>query len=140
VRWWFTTRAPALTELVRQAVEAEDLRRSLLLPPDVFGPHPTTDGGPFHLEGVPLVNFLTAPMYLFDSQDTLDKVHEASLVPITRAAIRIVEGLRGLGAASLRSAESPPRKAPASDLEAVAAALSSRVASLRPSTSRGARA
>jgi hypothetical protein len=86
------------------AVEREDLRRALLLPPDVFGPHPTTDGGPFHLEGVPLVNFLTAPMYLFDSRDTLDKVHEASLVPITRAMIRILEGLRGLGPASLRSA------------------------------------
>src|SRR5208283_42850 len=51
----------------------------------VFGPSPTTDGGPFHLAGVPLVNFLTAPFYLFDAIDTLDKIHRPSLVPVTPA-------------------------------------------------------
>src|SRR5262249_59789166 len=80
-RWWFTSRLPRLEDVVRHAIEAEDLMRSLVLPPDVFGPHPTTDGGPFHLEGVPLVNFLTAPFYLFDAMDTLDKIHRPSLVP-----------------------------------------------------------
>jgi hypothetical protein len=90
VRWWFTSRIPHLVDDVMDALRAEDLGRSLVVPPDVFGPSPTTDGGFFHLEGVPLVNFLTAPMYLFDSQDTMDKIHEASLVPVTRAAIRIV--------------------------------------------------
>jgi hypothetical protein len=107
VRWWFTSRIAALEELVERALVAEDLRRSLVLPPDVFGPAPTTDGGPFHLEGVPLVNFLTAPMYLFDSQDTLDKVHQASLVPLTRASVRIIEGLRGKTAAGLRAGVRP---------------------------------
>jgi hypothetical protein len=72
VRWWFTTQEPGVERAVQQALEAEDLRRSLVLPPDAFGPVPTTDGGIFHLEGVPLVNFLTAPMYLFDSADTID--------------------------------------------------------------------
>ena len=33
------------------AIEAEDLRRSFILRPDVFGPKPTTDGADFHLGG-----------------------------------------------------------------------------------------
>jgi hypothetical protein len=103
VRWWFTSRNDRLIGAVEDAIRAEDLRRSLIMPPDVFGPHPTTDGGFFHLENVPLVNFLTAPMYLFDSRDTIDKIHEASLEPVTRAAIRIINSTRGVTAAQLRS-------------------------------------
>lgn len=103
VRWWFTSRNDTLVHAVEDALRAEDLRRSLIVPPDVFGPHPTTDGGFFHLQGVPLVNFLTAPMYLFDSQDTVDKIHDASLEPVTRAAIRIIASARGISAASMRA-------------------------------------
>ena len=103
VRWWFTSRELGLEEAVQSALEAEDLGRSFVLPPDVFGPQPTTDGGFFHLAGVPLVNFLTAPMYLFDSADTLDKVHVDSLEPVGRATVRIVESLRGRTATDLRA-------------------------------------
>jgi peptidase M28-like protein len=102
-RWWFTTSVPHLEATVRGAIESEGLGRSLLLRPDVFGPHPTTDGGFFHLEGVPLVNYLTAPFYLFDAMDTLDKIHRASLVPVTRAAVRIIESTSGVSAAAMRS-------------------------------------
>ena len=31
--------------------------------------------GSFTWQGVPLVNYLTAPFYLFDAMDTLDKIH-----------------------------------------------------------------
>jgi hypothetical protein len=101
-RWWFTTRINRLEAAVRSAIEAEDLRRSFILRPDVFGPKPTTDGADFHLAGVPLVNFLTAPFYLFDEMDTLDKIHRPTLVPLTRAAIRIVESTAGVSAAGMR--------------------------------------
>ena len=47
--------------------------------PTALAPFPTTDGGPFHLENVPLVNYLTAPFYLFDPMDNVDKIHAASL-------------------------------------------------------------
>jgi hypothetical protein len=46
-RWWFTSRIARLEAAVRSAIEAEDMRRSLLLPPTAFGPRPTTDGGDF---------------------------------------------------------------------------------------------
>jgi hypothetical protein len=103
VRWWFTSRSDTLVDAVEDALRHEDLRRSLVVPPDVFGPHPTTDGGFFHLHGVPLVNFLTAPMYLFDAQDTPDKIHEASLEPVTRAAVRIIASTAGKSADAMRA-------------------------------------
>jgi hypothetical protein len=103
-RWWFTSRIPRLEQAVRDALEAERLVRSLVLKPDTFGPHPTTDGGLFHLEGVPLVNYLTAPFYLFDAMDTLDKIHRPSLVPVTRATIRLIDATAGVSATAMRTA------------------------------------
>ena len=93
VRWWFVTEQDALQRSVHDALQAEDLRRSLLFKPDVFFPEPPTDGAFFHSAGVPLVHYLTAPMYLFDSQDTIDKIHVDSLEPVTRAVIRIIDSL-----------------------------------------------
>jgi hypothetical protein len=101
-RWWFTSRIPRLENAVQSAIEAEDLRRSLIMPPTVFGPQPTTDAAAFYTAGVPIVNFLAAPFYLFDSMDTIDKIHRPSLVPVTRAAIRIVASTSGVSAAAMR--------------------------------------
>ena len=104
VGWWFTSRSSSLIATVLEALAAEDVRRSLIMPPDVFAEFPTTDGGFFHLYGVPLVQFLEAPMYLFDSQDTRDKIHDASLEPVTRAAIRILASTAGKSAVDMRAA------------------------------------
>jgi hypothetical protein len=102
-RWWFTTRITQLEQSVRSAIEAERLNRSLILRPDTFGEKPTTDGADFHLAGVPIVHHLAAPFYLFDAMDTMDKIHRPSLVPITRAAIRIIESTAGVSAAAMRA-------------------------------------
>ncbi len=102
-RWWFTTRHPRLESIVEQAIRHEDLRRSLVLPPEVFFDSPPTDGSVFHTEGVPIVQFLTAPMYLFDSQDTLDKIHTDTLVPLTRAVVGMIAATRGASAETFRS-------------------------------------
>jgi hypothetical protein len=102
-RWWFTTCHDRLESIVADAIRAEDLRRSLVLPPDVFFDNPPTDGSAFHAEGVPIVQFLTAPMYLFDSGDTIDKVHTDTLVPLTRAVAGIIGATRGAIADSFRS-------------------------------------
>lgn len=112
VRWWFTSRIGFLEDAVEQALIAEDLRRSWIMQPDGFppgSPAPPTDGAFFHPAGVPIVNFLTAPMYLFDAQDTLDKIHTPSLVPVTRAAIRIINAMQGRSAAEMRAAVRTPQ-------------------------------
>jgi hypothetical protein len=89
---------------VVRALTAEGLDRSLVLAPDAIGPQPPTDGGFYHQAGVPIVNFLTAPCYLFDAMDTLDKIDRAALVPLTRAAARIIGSTRGVSAAAIRAA------------------------------------
>ncbi|MCM6774075.1 M28 family peptidase [Nocardia sp. CDC159] len=93
VRWWFTS--PEFAGVVLDAITAERLRRSLVFAPDAFFPEPPTDGALFHRAGVPLVQFLSAPMYLFDSRDTMDKIDADGLVPLSRAAVRIVASTAG---------------------------------------------
>ena len=105
VRWWFTSRIPRLEAAVREAIEAEDLRRSYILPPTAFREKPTTDAADFYPAGVPIVNYLVAPFYLFDAMDTLDKIHRPSLVPVTRAAIRIINSTAGVSASAMRAGE-----------------------------------
>lgn len=102
-RWFFTSRIERLEAAVYEALVAEDLRRSMLLAPDALGANPPTDGGRFHQHGVPLVQFLAAPSYLFEPADTLDKVDGANLVPLTRAAARIVRSTAGVSAAAMRA-------------------------------------
>jgi hypothetical protein len=113
VRWWFTSEEAQLERTVADALAAEDLRRSMVFRPEIFFEIPPTDGGPLHTAGVPLVNYLTAPMYLFDSCDTLDKVHRPSLVPVTRAVIRIIASTTGRTAAEVRAAVRPSDREPA---------------------------
>lgn len=104
IRWWWTSEITELEDVVEDAIQAEDLRRSLLLPPEALGEMPLTDGAYFYPAGVPLVQYLTAPMYLFDPQDTPDMIHQDSLVSVTRATIRIINGMQNRSASELRAA------------------------------------
>ncbi|HEV7760712.1 MAG TPA: M28 family peptidase [Acidimicrobiales bacterium] len=102
-RWWFTSRNPQLEGIVKAALTAEQVDRSLLLAPNAIGDNPPTDGAFYHREGVPIVQHMAAPWYLFDQRDTLDKVDRSSLVGVTRATIRIVDATRGISAAAMRA-------------------------------------
>lgn len=110
-RWWFVSRIPMLEAAVSEALGAERLWRSMILAPDAIGEQPPTDGGYYHRAGVPIVNFLAAPWYLFDSQDTLDKIDRDHLVPLTRAVIRVVDSTLGVSARGLRNSSATSRDA-----------------------------
>lgn len=45
----------------------------------------------FHERGIPVISLLSAPMYLFHNSDSVDKVHEDSLVPVSRAYTAFVK-------------------------------------------------
>jgi len=102
-RWFFTSRNKDLQSSLKDALLAENLDRSLILAPDVLGRGPTTDGGMYHVLGVPIVNYLTAPFYLFDTLDTPDKIDQAGLEAITRATIRVLQDTAGVSAAQMRA-------------------------------------
>lgn len=102
-RWFFTSRIPELEAAVMAALRAEDLRRSMLVAPTALGARPPTDGGAFADAGVPIVQFLAAPWYLFDAADTMDKVDRSNLVALTRVAARIVASTEGRSATDLRA-------------------------------------
>jgi len=105
VRWWFVSRILPLEQIVEEAIIQENLKRSIFLPPDGFPPgndKPPTDGCFYHPKGVPIISFLTAPPYLFDPADTLDKVHQESFEPLTRAIIRIIHSLKNYSSEELR--------------------------------------
>lgn len=102
-RWFFTSRIARLESAVIEALRAEDLRRSMLVTPTALGANPPTDGGAYYGLGVPIVQFLGAPSYLFDPADTLDKIDRANLVPLTRAVARIIASTAGVGPAAMRA-------------------------------------
>jgi peptidase M28-like protein len=102
-RWFFTSRIPALEEAVQGALVDEELHRSMICAPNAISPQPPTDGAFFHNAGVPVMHFLAAPFYLFDSMDTLDKIDRDHLVPLSRATIRVIESTRGVSAADMRA-------------------------------------
>lgn len=97
--------------LVR-ALVAEDLAGTLVLPAHgPFGTYPPTDGGDFHLAGVPLVNFISPPLYLLNAEDTLDKVEKARLEPTARAVVRVLRDLDRVPLRRLRRVDYPVRAA-----------------------------
>lgn len=105
VRWWFVSRIIPLEDITEDAIIKEDLDRSIFLPPDGLVPGmdgPPTDANSYQPAGVPFISFLTAPPYLFDSADTLDKIHQESFEPLTRAVIRIINSIKGHTAKGLR--------------------------------------
>jgi hypothetical protein len=76
----------------------------MLVAPDALGPNPPTDAAHFHERRVPIVQLLTAPWYLFDAADTIDKVDRQALVPISEATIEIIDSTAGTTAAQMRAA------------------------------------
>jgi len=105
-RFWFTSQSETLMHLVKTAIITERIDRSYIFKPDTFNPEtklPNSDGAFFYKNGVPIVNLVSSPAYLFTSADTLEKVDKGSLVPVTKAVISIINALDGISAAQLRS-------------------------------------
>ncbi len=98
VRWWFTTDRADLRTLVTDALRAEGLERDLVVPAaGFFGAEgPLSDAAPFFWADVPIVSLISAPLYLFDSRDTIDKVDVAGMVDVTAATTRMIEGTGAL--------------------------------------------
>jgi hypothetical protein len=81
----------AMVKTVLESVEKNSVDRVFLLPPEgPLGDYPPTDGGDWYEAGVPLINFISNPVYLLNEEDDLEWVMEARLPKIAGAIADIV--------------------------------------------------
>lgn len=98
----FVTESQPLISIVKEAVIKHDLRRLLMLPTDnPLGGVPT-DGRPFFDENLPVISIASAPFYIYNPIDTIDKLAVEEFEPLTKAFIDIIESLDKISRNDLR--------------------------------------
>lgn len=81
-------------ELATNAVIEHNLVRSAVIPTSVFATGLPADSDHFfRIGGLPIIALVGAPIYLYDSIDTLDKVAKPELENVARAFVDVVDGL-----------------------------------------------
>lgn len=90
----------ALLDLTQKAVELHDYQRSMIFPGSVFAEEITdgipTDADFVYRSGVPVISLLSAPLYLYDIQDTVDKVAVEELKPTALLLADLIDALDGM--------------------------------------------
>ncbi len=87
-----TNTGPRVHEIINAAIE--DLPAIAVVPTDVLPSEELpTDADFFYQAGIPVISFISAPIYLYDQADTLDKVDESQLGPVSVAFAEIIRDL-----------------------------------------------
>ena len=68
-----------LLQITEEEFVRHGMKRTSVLPADVFGEHVLTDADEFYQKGVPIVNLISGPIYLYDNIDTADKIAKEEL-------------------------------------------------------------
>jgi hypothetical protein len=96
----------AMVDTVLASLADNGVDRAFLLPPEgPLGPYPPTDGGDWYQAGVPLVNFISNPVYLLNEEDDFHWVMESRLPRMAGAVAGIVEATEKLGKAEIRAVD-----------------------------------
>jgi hypothetical protein len=90
-----------LVALIAKGIEKWGMDRSLVVDPYLFGPEPPCDSAPFFTAGIPSLNLISGPLYLFDAYDTPDKVREQDLVPVASFLAELIQEVDKLPIADL---------------------------------------
>lgn len=97
----FVSENKKLIALTKQAVLGNDFGRFALLP--TFSPLGVcSDAFYLHKSGVPVVSLISPPLYIYDSEDTLDKVAVDQLNPTASVLIDIVAGADAMPSEEIR--------------------------------------
>ncbi len=102
VRILFMEDNPTLVSLLEAGVKKQGLERMMGVDPYLFGPEPPCDSAPFFTAGIPSVCHISGPLYLFDPQDTIDKVRAVDLPRIHRLFQELIESIDTIPAEELR--------------------------------------
>ena len=101
----------AMVDAVLANLQDNGVDRTFLLPPEgPLGPYPPTDGGDWYPAGVPLVNFISNPVYLLNAEDDFHWVMESRLPKIAGAVAGILEATEKLSKAELAAVDFPAYK------------------------------
>ncbi|MEP9319805.1 M28 family peptidase [Pseudomonas sp. LABIM340] len=88
--------SPSLIDLTSEKVEQHDYRRSMVMSTKLFDDDEglPTDVGPIQLKtGMPVISLISAPVYLYDIADTLDKVAVEELQPTAVLVADLLDSL-----------------------------------------------
>ena len=99
--------SPSFLELTAKHVRAHDYERTMVLDADKFTTDQwgiSTDAGIFNaMGGVPVISLVTAPVYLYDIADTIDKIAVDELQPTAILFKDIIDELDEMPLAALRA-------------------------------------
>ena len=102
LRVLFVDENPRLMALLREGVGRWELERLMAVDPYLFGPEPPCDSAPFFTAGIPSVCHISGPLYLFDPQDTIEKVRSVDLPRVAGLFRELVEAIDTIPADELR--------------------------------------
>jgi len=89
----FVSDVKPLISTVKNAIIKHDLQRAMLMPTDnPLGGVPT-DGRPFFDENLPVISIASAPFYIYNPIDTIEKLAIEEFEPLTKAFIDIIQTL-----------------------------------------------
>lgn len=98
-------------DLVLHGLERHGMSRALLLPPEgPLGDYPPTDGGDWYEAGVPVVNFISNPVYLLTDDDALRWVDKPRLATTAAFFADLIERLDGVPAAAISRVDYPLKR------------------------------
>ena len=96
----------AMVDAVLANLEDNGVDRAFLLPPEgPLGPYPPTDGGDWYTAGVPLVNFISNPVYLLNAEDDFHWVMDSRLPKVAGAVAGIVAATEKLSKAEIAAVD-----------------------------------
>jgi len=92
-RGWFISNNSHYRDAIRNALNANELGRSLVVTITALGKEPPGEARFTNRLGIPIIHYISGPTYLLVDADTRDKVNPDELVPAARTFIEIVEEL-----------------------------------------------
>ena len=78
---------------IRDAIRSWNLTRSIVIPLTAFSERPPGAVRPIFDEEIPIIQYISGPVYLLSDADTRDKIDQDELVPVVSAFIDIIETL-----------------------------------------------
>lgn len=112
VRALFFDGSPGFAGVLREEAERWRIDRLICADAYSFGPEPPCDSAPFFTAGIPSACHISGPLYLFDPQDTVDKVRLADLVPMAEFFATVLRRIDALPADELSMGMKRPRGLP----------------------------